>query len=143
MTDMTGFVCTGYQGLTIERLIQLAQVAYKPDLVPKEAHHVLHDSFDSLQNAAHAGCAFCSVLVTTLHGYEENDNWIARSWRGAECEPGKSLFYHVQALPHSEVKVSIGTGSENSQEEFARVKVLDRVMVQIGANSITEQTGSD
>lgn len=144
MTDTTGFFCTGYQDLTIERLIQLAQVAYNPRNFPNEAHYVLHDSFDSLQEAADAGCAFCSLIVTTLHGYEnDTPEWIAKSWRGAECEPGKSLFHYAQGLSHPEVKVSIGTGNDDAQDEFARVKVLDRVMVQIGANGIIDQTGSE
>lgn len=46
-------------------------------------------------------------------------------------------------LTHSEVKINIGSGCGDSHGELASVKVLDRVIVQIGESSITEQIGSD
>lgn len=81
---MSRFICNGCQDITIKGLIELAYQAYSPDLVPKEAHYVLHDSLDSLRQA---GCAFYSLLITTPHGHDENDNWIASLWRCADCKP--------------------------------------------------------
>lgn len=85
--------CVRCANLTIEHLVDLAHKELsRYSSVPSAAYYQLHDSIESLEIAADAGCHFCNLIVGCLKGYWDNGNWIADEWEGEDCYPEHSLL---------------------------------------------------
>jgi hypothetical protein len=98
-----------------------------------DAYFRHHDSVDDLENAANKGCDVCNLIVNTLKGYEEEEQWTVSpdKWVGSECDPEKSLFAVAQRMPKSNVSVSIASGTSHGATRNGAT-LLDTLLVQIG-----------
>lgn len=136
--------CENCADLTIEHLIELAHKEFSQnDRVPSAACYELHDSTESLETAADAGCEFCHLLVACLKGYPDNGNWIADAWQGEDCELEHSLLARARQLQHSEVRLCIVSDDSDPNDELSDVKVLDTILVQIGPHDAVGEEFED
>jgi hypothetical protein len=131
--------CDYCRRLSITHLVEYAKVDL-PDLgwlQPDPStyfHH--HNSIDALKTSADAGCDFCSLIVDTLNGYEEEDEWraSANNWKGSGCDPSRSLFTAAQQLPTTEISIALSSGRSHGAHRTTRdgATLLDTLIVNIG-----------
>ncbi|KAK1624048.1 heterokaryon incompatibility protein-domain-containing protein [Colletotrichum phormii] len=142
--------CAPCASLTIEALIELAQVEFQAHAFPKEAFYRHHESFDALEEAARDGCDLCQLIlkcfIHTPCDVPGPLEW-PREWDVDLCplEEGQQRSMHsiAKQLQPSDIKLSINATHLYGRQLIDEALVFDEIMVQVGAPYMDDDDGYD
>ncbi|KXH68820.1 hypothetical protein CSAL01_00088 [Colletotrichum salicis] len=125
--------CAPCASLTIEALIELAQVDFQAHEFPKEAFYRHHESFDALEEAARDGCGLCQLIL------EEWNTDLCPLEEGQQ----RSMYSIAKQLQPSDIKLSINATHLYGRQLIDEALVFDEIMVQVGAPYMYDDDGYD
>ncbi|OHE99873.1 hypothetical protein CORC01_04774, partial [Colletotrichum orchidophilum] len=131
--------CARCASLTIEALIELAQIQFEAHDFPTQAFYQHHESFDVLEKAALDGCDLCQLFlgcfIRTPSNTPEPMEW-PNGWDNSlyplEGVQQQTMYTIAKRLQSSGIKLSINATHFYGRQPIEKVQVFDEIMVQVG-----------
>lgn len=126
--------CKFCQELSIDLLVELAEVEFGAMVVPHKAYYSHQPSIAALDSSAEQGCDLCQLIVQALGSTTDNDHFefelegFDRSQDSTVLETARGLadFYDTT------IRISINTMHVAWESPVLDVKMLEILLVQVG-----------
>lgn len=127
--------CQYCTGLSISRLVRLAQEEFSGHEFPSRAFYQHHPSFNELEQAAEHGCDLCRLILECFKGSPTDQDppyeW-PDEWHGSRCSIETSMYAAAKELPDSNVRISINSDNSYGSDTIDKVITFDTLLVQLG-----------
>lgn len=123
--------CSVCQGLTISRLVALAETEFEAKF-PREAFYRHYQSVAELEASAQRGCDFCGLLVESLARRTYHPFWDEDGLGFDRLRTEIVLESARHRGEQSDVKICISTQHVGYGSPVSDVKMFDQLLVQVG-----------
>ncbi|UKZ46432.1 hypothetical protein TrVGV298_000635 [Trichoderma virens] len=136
--------CRFCSGLSVEALLKLVKHEFSGHEFPASAYYQHHSTFCDLEQAAHAGCELCSLIVECFKGIPwtrgESYQFSSYKWEKAEVDIEDSAYTAAKQVALSDVKLSIGTDHVYLGDGLDKVRSFNTLLVQVGPTELPEES---
>lgn len=129
--------CRPCAGLTLDKLLLLAEEEYSGCTFPTTAYYQHHPSFGHLEQAADNGCDLCRLILDCFKGAPRDHYTWPPEWEGPDGDVESSMYAAAKRLDVSDVKLALD--SSTGLAGAKGVSVFDVMMVQVGRRSEVEE----
>ncbi|KAH6885023.1 heterokaryon incompatibility protein-domain-containing protein [Thelonectria olida] len=137
--------CKFCKELSIERLVELAEVEFGAMVVPHSAYYSHQPSIAALDASAEQGCDLCQLIVQAL-GLTTNNDRFAFGLEGFDRSQDSTVLATARGLADfydSAVRISINTMHIFEESPLLDVKMLEVLLVQVGPPKEVDDPLSD
>ncbi|KAI0413253.1 HET-domain-containing protein [Xylaria grammica] len=138
MRNRMSYQCEYCANLSISHLVELAEQEFVDGYFefPSHGFYPHQPSLTDLEASALRGCVLCQLILEYLHGAEGPPDSYMRmplpyTGRAIDSEK-KSAYSFARDLPRNHVRICIRASHMVADESLDRVRVFDRLVVQVG-----------
>ncbi|KAM0287397.1 hypothetical protein ACHAO9_007801 [Fusarium lateritium] len=126
--------CKYCQGLSIERLVELAETEFKATAFPQNAYYTHQPTIAALDTSAEQGCDLCQLIVQALESTSDNASW-AEELLGLNRTQDSIILATARGLADfydTAIRICINTMHVIWGTSLSDVEMLEMLLIQVG-----------
>ncbi|KIL92445.1 hypothetical protein FAVG1_04856 [Fusarium avenaceum] len=126
--------CKYCQGLSIERLVELAETEFKATAFPQNAYYTHQPTIAALDTSAEQGCDLCQLIVQALESTSYNACW-AEELLGLNHTQDSTILATARGLADfydTAIRICINTMHVIWGTTLSDVEMLEMLLIQVG-----------